>query len=217
MNKILFILCLLITPSFAANTVYINDQLEVPLRSNKTLQSNILKMLPSGAKLEILRTDNDGWSNVKINNITGWILSRYLMNQPSAREQLVKVEHALNSIKIKHSRLNERFKEMQSKNKKLTIDFKKVKIDKNRAVKEIQHIQDTYKTSLKLEHNNQKLKQEIIQLKSESQLLKQNLEAASEQSSRNWFMLGAFILFLGILIGFLLIKFSAKKRPSNYI
>lgn len=217
MNKILFILCLLITPSFAANTVYINDQLEVPLRSNKTLQSNILKMLPSGAKLEILRTDNDGWSNVKINNITGWILSRYLMNQPSAREQLIKVEHALNSIKIKHSRLNEKFKEMQSKNKKLTIDFKKVKIDKNRAVKEIQHIQDTYKTSLKLEHNNQKLKQEIIQLKSENQLLKQNLEAASEQSSRNWFMLGAFILFLGILIGFLLIKFSAKKRPSNYI
>lgn len=217
MNKILFILYFLITPSFAANTAYINDQLEVPLRSNKTLQSNILKMLPSGTKLEILRTDSDGWSNVKINNITGWILSRYLMNQPSAREQLVKVEHALNSIKIKHSRLNERFKEMQSKNKKLTIDFKKVKMDKNRAVKEIQHIQDTYKTSLKLEHNNQKLKQEIIQLKSESQLLKQNLEAASEQSSRNWFMLGAFILFLGILIGFLLIKFSAKKRPSNYI
>ena len=65
-----------LTPS----TVYIANMVDIPMRSSNKIErhnSNLLKMLPSGTQLTVLSTKN-GWTQVRFENTTGWIISRYL-------------------------------------------------------------------------------------------------------------------------------------------
>ncbi|HCH58652.1 MAG TPA: peptide-binding protein, partial [Gammaproteobacteria bacterium] len=57
---------LLLTHSLAnaQSYVYVTDMVDIPMRSSNKIERdppNLLKMLPSGAKLEILSTEN-GWT-----------------------------------------------------------------------------------------------------------------------------------------------------------
>jgi mono/diheme cytochrome c family protein/uncharacterized protein YraI len=62
---------------------YITDMVDIPMRSNNKIQSNpsnLLKMIPSYTRLELLLTES-GWSKVRLDNQEGWIISRYLTSK----------------------------------------------------------------------------------------------------------------------------------------
>jgi SH3 domain protein len=84
------LLCLGLAPWAAAEPVWVSDQFEVMLRSGPSTNNAIERMLPSGTALEVLERDEEaGYARVRTTAGTeGWVLSRYLMNEPSAREQL---------------------------------------------------------------------------------------------------------------------------------
>jgi len=85
-----------------------------------------------------------------------------------------------------------------------------VQTSKSQAEKE--HIEQVYKDALKLEYNNEKLKAEALQLKTEVQLLQNNNAAGQESSSRNWFIVGALVLFFGFIMGFVFPRRSNQRR-----
>jgi SH3 domain protein len=173
--------------------------------------SNIMRMLPSGTKLEILSTTS-GWTQVKFESDIGWIISRYLTNNEPAVVQLKKLQrtHRANKLLITKQQssiniLEEEIKKLKSSNTKLSIQSSKSKSEK-------EHIEEVYRDSLKLEHLNEKLNTEAMQLKTEIQLLSNNNTASRESSSRNWFIVGAIILFFGILIGLIFPKLTNQRR-----
>jgi len=59
---------------------------------------------------------------------------------------------------------------------------------------------------------NEKLNSQLMQLKSEMQLLNNKDTAIQDSSSRNWFIVGAIILFFGILIGLIFPKLTNQRR-----
>ena len=83
------------------NTHYITDSVEIPLRSSNKIQtnpSNLLRMLPSDTKLQLLYTDS-GWSQVKTANGTvGWVVSRYVTSTTPARVKLEAREQLIKSL-----------------------------------------------------------------------------------------------------------------------
>jgi SH3 domain protein len=169
-------------------------------------------MLPSGTKLEFLSTTETGWTQVKFENDTGWIISRYLTSKEPAMVQLSKLKrtHTANKLlitkqKLTNNKLNEEIKELKANNTILSIQTSKSKSEK-------EHIEQVYKDALKLEHLNEKLNSEVMQLKTEVQLLRNNDTSAQESSSRNWFIVGAIILFIGILIGIIFPKLTNQRR-----
>ena len=92
MNRILPIglLGILISFSAGAQEAWVSDQFEVMLRTGPSTSNAIERVLGSGTALEVLETDSEaGYARVRTTAGTeGWVLSRYLMNEPSAREQL---------------------------------------------------------------------------------------------------------------------------------
>ena len=63
------VLFFLATMVSADAIVYITDQVDIPIRSDKAFGDNIIRSLPSGTELSILQiTDNNAWhkSNMKI-------------------------------------------------------------------------------------------------------------------------------------------------------
>jgi len=69
----------------AAETVYVTDKLLVGVHADKTVDSPILKVFPSGTTFEVLKRDGD-FAQVKgPDGITGWVDASYITtDQPAA-------------------------------------------------------------------------------------------------------------------------------------
>lgn len=205
---------LLILSSLASaqSFVYITDQVDIPMRAEKTFNDNIVRSLPSGSKLAILQATEDGWTQVKFESSTGWIISRYLSNNPPARVRLEKLRQTYNANKLLIAKLAKRKTELESEVQALKVKNTKLSIQTSKSKAEKEHIEQVYKDALKLEHANEKFITTNLQLKTEIQLLKNNNTATEESSSRNWFFTGSIVLFFGILIGFIFPNFVNRRR-----
>ena len=205
-TNLALILIFLASSVNAETFVYITDQVDIPIRSEKALGNTIIRLLPSGTKLSVLQITEDGWTEVKYQDTIGWISSRYLSNNMSAREELKQANTVINENQLLITKYETELKELNkqllilnNKNKELVIKSSKSEAEKN-------HIEQIYQDALKLEHENEKLNQEQLQLKTELQLAQNNSQIERDTSQRNWFIVGALVLFFGIVIGFIMPK-----------
>jgi len=212
LNNLALVLIFLASSANAETFVYITDQVDIPIRSEKSLGNTIIRLLPSGTKLSVLQITEDGWTEVKYQNTIGWISSRYLSNTMSAREELKQANTVINESQLlitKHETELEEFNRqlliLNNENKALVIKSSKSEAEKN-------HIEQIYQDALKLEHENEKLNQEQLQLKTELQLAQNNSQIEQDTSQRNWFIVGALVLFFGIVIGIIMPKMLNRRR-----
>jgi len=85
----------------ADTIVYITDQVDIPIRSDKAFGDNIIRSLPSGTELSILQiTDDNAWAQIKYDDTVGWIIASYLSKDPPAREELKKLKRSYNVNKL---------------------------------------------------------------------------------------------------------------------
>lgn len=212
--KYLSLALLMITTMVSAESfVYITDQVEIPIRSESTTQGdNLIRTLPSGTKLSILQATEDGWTQVQYEDTTGWIISRYLSNSPPARQELerISVENSTNKLMV--SKLQGEKEQLENELLSLKDENTQLAVQSSKAKAEKEHVEQIYQDALKLEHANEKLMQESLQLKTELQLASNNSQIEQDTSSRNWFIVGALVLFFGMIIGFILPNLMKRKR-----
>jgi len=212
LNNLALVLILLVSSANAEMFVYITDQVDIPIRSEKSLGNTIIRLLPSGTKLSVLQITEDGWTEVKYQNTIGWISSRYLSNSMSAREELKQANTVINESQLLITKyeteleeLNKQLLILNNKNKALIINSSKSEAEKT-------HIEQIYQDALKLEHENEKLNQDQLQLKTELQLAQNNSQIQQDTSQRNWFIVGALVLFFGVVIGIIMSKMLNRRR-----
>ena len=212
LNNLVLILIVLASSARAESFVYITDQVDIPIRSEKSLGNTIIRLLPSGTKLSVLQITEDGWTEVKYQDTIGWISSRYLSNNISAREELKKANSIINESQLLITKYEA---ELDGQNKQLLIlnnENKELVIRSSKSEAEKTHIEQIYQDALKLEHENEKLMQEQLQLKTELQLAQNNSQIEQDTSQRNWFIVGALVLFFGMVIGFILPIMLHRRR-----
>ena len=85
------LLLLLVSPAVSettAETLYVKPITEVTVRAGQGTEYRILAMIRDGSKVEVLE-ENEGWAKIKLTNgQEGWVLRRFLSDQPSLRDQL---------------------------------------------------------------------------------------------------------------------------------
>jgi SH3 domain protein len=212
LNNLALVLILLVSSANAEMFVYITDQVDIPIRSEKSLGNTIIRLLPSGTKLSVLQITEDGWTEVKYQNTIGWISSRYLSNSMSAREELKQANTVINESQLLITKYETELEELNKQLLKLNNENKKLVIKSSKSEAEKTHIEQIYQDALKLEHENEKLNQEQLQLKTELQLAQNNSQIEQDTSQRNWFIAGALVLFFGIVIGIIMPKILNRRR-----
>ena len=211
--KILSVALLIITFKVSAESfVYITDELDLPIRSDKNFGNNIIRLLPSGTELSLLQSTEDGWAQIKFDDTIGWIKSFYLSPDPSSREKLKKLTRTYNAKKLLISKLSEEKEALEKKLQSLKQENTDLLVQSSKSQAEKEHMEQIYQDALKLEHENDKLTQEKLQLKAELQLSENNTQIQKDTSSRNWFIVGAIVLFFGMMIGFIVPNLLKKKR-----
>lgn len=210
MKKIFLVFLLTINSSSFAAFVYITDEVDIPIRSSKSFNDNIMRSAPSGAKLKILKTDSDGWTKIKLESTTGWVISRYLTNNPPARIELqkLKINNSANKILLKKQSLSIKRLEddLQNLGKKNATN----KISALKANAEKRHIEKTYQESLKIIYENDRLTQKNLNLQSEIALLKISNKSQIENTNRTWFLYGGILALIGIILGFIVSRIGKR-------
>ncbi|MEK7779239.1 MAG: TIGR04211 family SH3 domain-containing protein [Pseudomonadota bacterium] len=212
-----FLLGLLLTTSVFAETRYVSDQLEVTLRRGPTLSHAILRMLKSGTPVEVLEVDKEsGHTRVKTNNgQEGWILTRYLSAEPTARVQLeqllksmnqkedanISVVEQLKTIRNEHETAKRLITQLESENKKLTEQLSSLKA--------------TATNVLNIEAENKNFRHKLADTEEQLNILQNESSEIEARKNRDWFITGALVLFGGLILGLILPRF-ARKRSSRY-
>lgn len=73
---------------------YISDETAITLRQDKGMNAPVAALLKSGTRVEMLEDDKpSGYARVRVApGREGWVLSRYLSNEPAARERLAALQ-----------------------------------------------------------------------------------------------------------------------------
>jgi SH3 domain protein len=215
MNKFKTLILFLILLTFkvsADSFVYITDQLDIPIRADKNFGENIIRLLPSGTELSLLQSTEDGWAQIQFDDTVGWIKSFYISIDPPAREELKKLTRSYNANKLLISKLGSEKEALESELLILKQENTDLVIQSSKSQAEKEHIEQIYQDALKLEHENEKHIQEKLQLKAELQLAENNTQIQKDTSSRNWFIVGAIVLFFGMIIGFVVPGLLNRRR-----
>jgi len=217
MRKMLFWLLLLAAPAIqAGQTLYVTDHQEITLRAGETTGHRILKMLGSGDRVEVLRTnEKTGWAQVKTPDGTvGYVLTRFLMKEPGAREQLEAVRKRLAELEGDPAKTANRLAQMQQENKDLTAAKQELEAAKQRLEQELAEIRRASADVIRIDTERKDLRVQVVNLLRQVEELKQENLDLDNQRKQSWFMIGAGVVLASFFLGWLLpnIRIGRRKR-----
>lgn len=218
-TKILATILLLVIAATQANaqSAWVSDQFEVMLRTGPSTNNAIERMLPSGTALEVVeRDDETGYSRVRTPAGTeGWVLTRYLMNEPSAREQLANLTRRLTNANAQGSTLTSQLDAVQGEYDTATQQIATLENDKQRLEQELAEIKRTAANVLSINSQNKELREQLANAEIQAATLEQQNRELTSQTTRYWFMTGALVLVVGMILGLWLPRIRWQRR-SRY-
>jgi SH3 domain protein len=200
---VLFSLCGLAN----ARTAFVTDNVDIPMRSGESERSKIVKMLTNGTPLTVLQDDAElGYSYVQTSNgAEGFILTRYLSNEPSSRSQLEAATKKLETL-IEE---NKQLKISHSANQ----DIGK---ERDKLSAELSELQQTAANAIQLKQQRDQLQERVVSTQRELEQLKRENQALTDSSNQDWFLYGGGLSLFGVILGFILPKLSWRRRSSGW-
>ncbi len=199
-----------------AETRYVSDSLEIQMRTGKGTQFRILRMLPSGTALEVLEVDQeDGYSRVRTpSGVEGWVLSRFLMQGRAARDQLAEAEKKLARLELENRKLTASLDDVQKVKGNIDTEREQLVKENRRLSQELEEIRRTASSALAIDAENKELKSRIVAYERQAQSLQQENEGLKDRTARDWFMVGAGVVILGMIIGLIIPRIRWRKKSS---
>jgi SH3 domain protein len=190
----------------AAGTGYVTDRLEAQLRAGQSPQHKVVKLLPSGTSLAILdQNEKTGYSRVRLDSgEEGWVQTRYLSTEPTARNQL---ETAL----AENRRLSDELAALKL-GKESSPSVQQGEIDRLKT--ELIAVRQASANVLQIQDERDRLQERVIHMERELETIRREKNALDGDSRQNWFLIGAGVLFGGILLGVFLPRFSWRKKSN---
>ena len=171
-------------------------------------------MVSSGMQLEVLERDAEsGYSRVRTPGGTeGWVLTRFLMDERSARERLQRLTSQLSSANSRSTTLDTQLTdirgEVDASNRRIaTLEREKAAIEQELAA-----IKRTAANVLGVNEQNTVLMNQLAAEQIRADTLDQENRQLSSQSTRYWFLAGALVILVGILVGIWLPRVRWQRR-----
>jgi SH3 domain protein len=200
-----------------AKTLYVTDEFQITMRTGESTTHRIMRMLNSGTALDVISTNPEtGYTKIKVGNIQGFVLTRQLMNAPSARTQLATLRKEIDELKAAPGELRSKLINLQKKHRELLTVHKSLQTVKEKQEQELQSIQRTASNAIRISNERNELVKQVAALTREVEELKQDNRDLSNEATRDWFLIGAGVIIAGILIGLILPHLRFQRRRNSW-
>jgi SH3 domain protein len=209
-------LSLLVCGTALAETRYVSDNLEITMRSGKGTSYGITRMLRSGTPVEVLEEDKEaGYTQVRVKGgKEGWVLSRFLMKGQAARDRLAAAEKSLAELELENRKMETSMAALTEEKATLEKELQSLEGQTRNVSQELSEIKRTASSALAIDSENKDLKGRVVSLERQLQTLQQENEGLRDRTARDWFMVGAGVVLLGIIVGLIIPRIRWRKKSS---
>lgn len=202
----------------AAEKVFVTDKLQVNIRSGQGTDFKIVNRLSSGASMTRLENNpTTGYSKVRMKNgQVGWILTRFLSEKPVARWLLNSATEKLNRIEEENGLLKQNLEALRAESTQTEVNNKALGKRSEQLKQEVENIRKTAGSALSIQRQRDQLQERVIGLERELQKMRRDKESLEDSTSQDWFMIGAAVLFAGVVVGLILPRISWRRKTSSW-
>jgi SH3 domain protein len=212
MKKLIFILIFAIAGTVHAQTGtrYVTDSFEINIRSGPGTQYRIIRMINSGQKLELLETQ-ENWSKVQLpGGVEGWVFTSYLQSDPPAKMRLQAVSARLDPLEKEHRVLKEEKDRLVIHNSELAMQLEETLKQLEASMLAYERLNEDSSEFLSIKTEHEHLAAGLAEKNKVIEELEKKIGELVFSSAIKWFLAGAGVLLLGMLIGN-----RAKKKRST--
>jgi SH3 domain protein len=198
-------------------TRYISEELEVGVRTGKTLQNRIIRTARGGEQVTVVQQDNDGYSLVRFANGTeGWILTRYLQDQPHSRDRLAEVEAELAEIRSGSDDQASRVAQLLDERRVLESERDSLQQRIGALETELTELRDVASRPQEIRAQNAQLREALLEAQNSADDFRRQVEVLRGDNQRKWFMTGALVTVGSLIFGILLTRLPRRRRRDEW-
>jgi SH3 domain protein len=199
----------------SAETMYVSDELTVPMRSGTSEQYRIISFLPSGTALDVLEPSPDGsYQHVKAGDADGWVKTDQLMKTPAARAQLVSLNERIDSLKAQLKQSGGSIAELNAQIKQLEDDKRALGKNRDDLAASLNDLKQVAAHPAAIAQQNQTLEDKLTSLNEEFNTVQAENTQLRDRSIKEWFMIGGGVSLISLFLGLIIPSIKWRKRDS---
>jgi SH3 domain protein len=207
---------MLATAVAGAQARYISDEFFVPFRTGPSTQNAITRNLPSGTRVDVVEERADiGYARVRLQDGTdGWVQTQYLQAEPVAEARLETATRELDALRDRARVLEQRVMDLESELATTGRALNEAETRSEQAGAELADVRSASSAALETRAENQNLERTVAELTAAAEAANLRIDELRRRERQNWFIIGAAVLFGGIVIGLVAPTLRRKRRSS---
>lgn len=199
-----------------AQQMYVTDELVITLRTGPSTQNTIVANLSTGDAVEVLEADDElGYTRVRVaDGDEGWVLTRYLMDEPSSDQQLATAERSLNQARERIAALEAELSQRGSNLDETSAALDAAENAHRSVSAELEQLRAASSNVIQMQNDNDTLRRSNLELSSQVDALQTETSRLGSRNRQNWFVVGALVLAFGIVIGLVAPSLRPRRRSN---
>ena len=194
----------------SAHGAYITDELRAEMRSGASNQHRITNFLPAGTRVDVLGEENDFTRVRTPRGSEGWVPSQYVTSTPSAADRLVAAQARIDKLEELAQSGDQKSFQLMNDLETTTARAEQLDNDLTQARAELEEIRTISSNAVQVFEEKQRLTELNERLRDELEDLAADRERLAENLQRQWLLMGAGLIFIGLILGVLI-----KSRPRR--
>jgi SH3 domain protein len=199
-----------------AQTRYVVDTIVITFRTGPGNEYTIARNLTSGDRVEVLEeVVEEGYTRVRLpDGAEGWVLSRYLQPEPTAALRLQSATQALSESDRDAATLDGELARLGDELVRTRDALEEAGRRAAGLQAELTDIRSASANAIETRNRNESLSLEVSNLTSELRNAEAEISQLNSRNRQSWFIIGAAVLFGGIVIGLVAPSLRRSRRSS---
>ncbi|MFT5700807.1 MAG: SH3 domain protein [Desulforhopalus sp.] len=201
--------------SVSARSLYVAPSAEVAIRRGQGTEYKIVAMVKDGQKVEVIE-ETVNYTNVRLaSGKEGWVLSRFLSPDPPLAMVVDTLQSEKDTLQEKSTAATEKIKELSLRLSSTQEELNNLRSDRDILSKEYETLQIDTADVVQIKRDLEKTAVENGALLEKLALVEEQYNAIKKDSTMYWFLAGAGVLIVGIILGKM--PGPSRKRKSSLL
>jgi SH3 domain protein len=199
-----------------AQTRYVSDELVITVRTGPSNQNAITRNLTSGARVEVLEENDDGtYARVRLaDGGEGWVLTQYLQDEQTASLRLATATRDLADASRRAAEFEDQATQFEAELASTRESLSETQARAEELEAQLADIRSASASAIETREQNERLATRVANLTAAADLADMENRELQSRNRQSWFIVGASVLFGGIVIGLVAPSLRRKRRSS---